>query len=100
MFKADVQCLLNRPHQAKLVLNQMAPLYSLIYPFACHSFIISPLLISNRSKKALMIKTLSFVPGWVLPAPGLSCPAVVGFYIVDLPSCPRWGEIVGYRGQA
>ena len=47
MFKADTQCMLNRPHevllekqgQAELVLNQMASSYTPIYPIACHFFI-------------------------------------------------------------
>ena len=47
MFKADIQYMLNRPHQAllekqvqaKLVLNQMASSYNPIYPIACHLFI-------------------------------------------------------------
>ena len=47
MFKADVQCMLNRPPQAllekqgqaELVLTQMASSYSPIYHIACHLFI-------------------------------------------------------------
>ena len=47
MFKADVQCVLNRARQAlwekqvqaELVLNQMASSYAPIYPIAFHLFI-------------------------------------------------------------
>ena len=47
MFKADVQCMLNRPRQAllekqgqaELVFNQMASSDTPIYAIACHLFI-------------------------------------------------------------
>ena len=61
MFKADVQCMLNRPcqtllekqGQAKLVLHQMASSYAPIYPIAFHLFITDERMRANFFKNVL-----------------------------------------------
>ena len=71
MFRADVQCMLNRPRQtllekqgqAELVLHLMASSNTAVYPIAYHVFIVCILVIAFFSLEVLLSsgKTTSLV---------------------------------------